>query len=123
MARSVRAPALKTTGVIMKLAPLFALVALTAAGVAGTAAAGNPQSTGLTHTQAVARQARATLVVVHNDAACLQTAARSVSAMPGLQTVTVRDGAMQATFANPLRAAEARGDVDAAVSAACQRAG
>lgn len=91
----------------------FAIL-LSAAAMASPAFAGNPQSTGLTHTLAVHHEARNTVTLSNANGACLQAAADRAAGLPGLRKVVVSGDALRATFASADRAAEASHELNAA---------
>ncbi|CAN7232250.1 hypothetical protein LJR219_000859 [Phenylobacterium sp. LjRoot219] len=97
---------------------LFAAFAMLAVS-AGPAAAGGPQASGLWLTEAVAREAAATVTVRHRNAACLDAAAQQLSAQPGVRKVAVGRAALRVTYPTPALAAEAAAQVRSAVDAAC----
>lgn len=103
----------------MRRAALAALAALAAS--AGPAAAG-PQGHGLWLTEAVAREAAATVTVRHRNAACLSAAAEKLSGQPGVRKVAVSRAALRVTYPTPAQAAQASADVRSTVDVACAAA-
>lgn len=104
----------------MKRGTLLALAA-GATAAAGPAAAG-PQGSGLWHTEAVAREAAATVTVRHRNAACLGAAAEKLAGEPQVRKVAVSRAGLRVTYPSPLLAAQAAPQVRSAVDGACAAA-
>lgn len=92
------------------------VLALAIVMLATPALAGNPQSTGLTHTLAAAQ---ASVAIKHQNASCLHAGGRAAEAMPGLVHVAVQGGALRAQFDSRERAAQAQPKLHATISTAC----
>jgi hypothetical protein len=101
---------------------LFAALAALALS-AGPAVAG-PQGHGLWLTEAVAREAAATVTVTvrHRNTACLGVAAEKLSAQPGVRKVAVSGAALRVTYPTAAQAASATAVVRSTVDSACAAA-
>lgn len=93
------------------------LLAVAALALAGGSAAAAPRGSGLGLTDAVAREAAATVTVRHRDAACLGAAAQKLTGQPEVRKVAVSRAALRVTYPTAAIAAEAAAQVRSTVDA------